>query len=51
MKCKKPNGVFTTVTWKLFYAACKRFQIANGTCNALSKGYVAAVTVCNQQLF
>lgn len=43
MRCKKSDGTYVTVTWRLFYANCPK---SNRQCSALSSGYVAAVTVC-----
>jgi hypothetical protein len=47
-RCKKPNGVYTNVTWRFFLANCAK---PNQLCSATSGGWVAAITVCNQQLF
>jgi hypothetical protein len=49
MYCRKPNGVLTKVTWKYFLADCDIRK--NRLCSPLSGGWVAAITVCNQQLF
>lgn len=48
MRCKKPNGVYTTVTWRYFLANCPK---VNQLCSGFSGAYVPAITVCNQQLF
>lgn len=47
--CRKPNGVLTRVSWKYFLADCDIRK--NRLCSPLSGGWVAAVTVCGQQLF
>ena len=48
MRCKKPNGYFINVTWRYFYPQC---EVGNLNCNGLAGAWVAAITVCNQQLF
>lgn len=52
MRCLKSGSgntaVYTTVTWRIFYANCPKL---NQLCSKFSSGYVAAVTVCNQRLF
>ena len=48
MKCKKPNGFFTTVSWRFYYPQCPPL---NFQCNGKAGAWVAAVTICNQQLF
>ncbi len=50
MKCKKSDGTFTTVTWQVFFPTCPKIN-GNSLCNQKAGAYVAAVTVCNQQLF
>lgn len=51
MKCKKPDGTFTTVTYKFYYAQCTRnLQILN-LCSGSRGAWVPAVTVCQQRLF
>ena len=48
MRCKKPDGTYTTVTSKIFYANCpKNNQLCSGTEFAV----VAAIVVCRQRLF
>ena len=47
MRCKKMNGSYVTVTWKLFRVSCTN---TNLQCNSNSKAYVPAITVCNQAL-
>lgn len=53
--CLKPNGVYTRVRWKYFLLQCPKviFMDVAGTpsCNTNSGAYVAAITVCNQQLW
>jgi hypothetical protein len=46
--CLKPNGVYTCATWRKFRVSCPK---VNFQCSTLSEAWVAAVTVCNQQLF
>lgn len=48
MRCLKPNGSYTTTTWRLYYPQCPRLSLL---CNGKAGAYVAAITVCNQQLF
>lgn len=59
MQCRKPNGVLITLPqncaslskcggWKFFLANCPK---TNMMCSSLSGAWVAAVTVCNQQLY
>lgn len=48
MRCKKSDGNYTTVTWRLFYPNCPKI---NSLCFAQRGAYVAAVTVCVQSLF
>lgn len=48
MRCKKSDGTYVTVTWRLFYPNCPRL---NQLCNPLSGAYVSAVTVCQLSLF
>lgn len=50
MRCKKPDGTYTNVTWLVFYPTCPRINV-NNLCNQLAGAYVAAVTVCGQRLF
>jgi hypothetical protein len=50
MRCKKPNGTFTTTTWRLFYPQCPKINV-NNHCNPKAGAYVAAITVCTQRLF
>jgi hypothetical protein len=47
MRCKKADGTYVTVTYKLFYPACSN---ANLMCNKTGGAYVAAITVCCQGL-
>jgi hypothetical protein len=47
MNCST-NGVITARTWRYFYTSCPN---VNQLCNQWSGGYVAAVTVCRQQLW
>jgi hypothetical protein len=51
MKCKKPDGFYTTTTWKYYRAKCSRIQQSLGICSGLSGAWVAAITICNQRLF
>jgi hypothetical protein len=46
--CKKPDGVYTRVTWQYYYARCPRLNLI---CSSTSGGYVAATTVCQQALW
>lgn len=48
MKCKKADGTYTTVTWKLFYPACPK---VNQLCSPFNGAWVAAITVCNLRLY
>lgn len=48
MRCKLPDGTITTVTWRLFYANCRRVNLL---CNAGSNAFVAAAIICRQRLF
>jgi hypothetical protein len=48
LRCRKDNGTYTCVTWKIFYAACHRGQF---NCNTNSAAFVPAVTICAQRLF
>ena len=50
MRCKKDNGTYTTVTWRIFYPRCPKVNV-QGLCNAKAGAYVAAITVCTQRLF
>jgi phage FluMu protein Com len=47
LRCRKPNGVFTEVTWQFFFANCPKL---NQLCSADDGAWVAAITVCNQRL-
>ena len=51
MRCLKPNGTYTTTSWKYFYPKCSRQQQVLGICSGKSGAYIAAVTVCAQKLF
>jgi len=51
MRCKKPDGTFTTTTMKYYYPRCSRILQALGICNGKAGAWVAAVTVCAQRLF
>lgn len=51
MRCKKSDGTYTTVTWKLYYPQCSRILQALGICSSQAGAYVPAITVCNQALF
>jgi hypothetical protein len=51
MRCLKPNGTYTTASWKYFYPRCSRIAQALGICNGKAGAWVAAVTVCGQRLF
>ncbi len=42
------NPIYTCATWRLFYVSCPKL---NQLCSTTSSAYVAAITVCNQQLF
>lgn len=46
--CKTGANSFNCVTWRLFVAACPG---VNQLCSGKSSAYVAAITVCNQNLF
>jgi hypothetical protein len=48
MTCRTPAGLYTTVRWRLFYPQCPK---VNTMCNPVAGGYVAASTVCQQQLW
>jgi len=52
VRCKYTDSdgddAYNYVTWRLMYPNCSRL---NALCNPSSGGYVAAVTVCNQNLF
>ncbi len=48
LKCKKADGSYANVTWRLFYPSCPKL---NQQCNPLGGAYVAAITVCKQRLF
>lgn len=48
MNCKKPDGTYTVVTSKLFYANCPK---NNQLCSGNESAYVAAITICSQKLF
>lgn len=51
MRCKKPDGTYTTVTWRYYYPSCSRnLQLLN-LCSASRGAWVPAVTVCQQRLF
>lgn len=51
MRCKYVDSVgntrTTTVSWKIFYAKCPKF---NKVCGG-SKAYLPAITICNLRLF
>jgi len=49
MKCKKPDGTYTTVTWRIFYPVCPKINTVN--CNPQAGAFLAAVTVCQLRLF
>lgn len=51
MRCKKPDGTYTTVTMLYFYPVCGRILQALGVCSAKAGAFVPAITVCNQRLF
>lgn len=51
MRCKKPNGSYTSTSMKYFYPRCNRILQSLGVCSGKAGAYVAAVTVCNQRLF
>jgi hypothetical protein len=51
MRCKKSDGSYVTVTWRLFYPRCSRILQGLGRCSALAGAYVPAITVCNESLF
>ncbi len=46
--CKKTDEVFVCATWRSFIASCPK---VNQLCSGKSQAWVAAITVCNQQLF
>jgi phage FluMu protein Com len=48
MRCRKSNGVLTTVRWRYFMAQCPKI---NQLCSGVSGGYVSAITVCQLSLF
>ena len=47
----KSSNVCTCATWRFFFPQCTRANIVSGTCNGRAGAYVAAITVCNQNLF
>lgn len=51
MKCKKPDGTYTTTNWLYFYPNCGRILQSLGICSAKAGAYVPAITVCNQRLY
>lgn len=51
MKCKKPDGTYTNVTWLYFYPQCGRISQALGFCSAKAGAYVPASIVCSQRLY
>ena len=46
--CHAPDGVYKYLRWRWFYVRCPKL---GWNCNAKSGAYVAAITVCNQQLW
>lgn len=52
IRCKytdlNDEPAYNYVTWRLMYPNCSRL---NSLCNSSKGAYVAAVTVCNQNLF
>lgn len=51
MRCKKPDGTYTTTRWLYFYPQCGRILQALGICSAKAGAYVPAITVCTQRLY
>jgi hypothetical protein len=48
LDCINSDGSFRKVQWRYFYANCPK---VNQLCSGISGGYVAASTVCRQQLY
>ncbi len=48
LKCNSSPDVCRKVTWRYIYPDCPKI---NMLCNPYAGAYVAAITVCNQQLW
>lgn len=51
MRCKKPDGTYTTIRWLFFYPNCGAILQSLGQCSSTAGAYVPAITVCTQRLF
>lgn len=43
-------GSYRFVKWRFFYVRCPKVTVGT-TCNSTTGAYVAAITVCNEQLW